>query len=89
MIPYHLPVFISLDLAGIFILNNYKQAAEIIRDALPFLALYYRETGHTAADLDRFILEEQDYMAAPQEEPPLFQLQVDYVHSLRSFDNAV
>ena len=80
---------ISSILVGLFILNNYKQAASIIREALPALALYYRETGHTAVDLDRFILEEQNYMAAPQEDPPHFQQKVDYVHSLRLLDNAM
>ena len=76
-------------ISGIFILNNYKQAISIIHDALPALALYYHETGHSAADLDRFILEEQNYMTAPQDEPPNFQEKVDYVHSLRLLDNAV
>jgi hypothetical protein len=74
---------------GVFILNNYKQAAVIIRDALPSLALYYRETGHTADDLDRFILEEQNYMLAPQEEPPQLQEQIDYIDSLRLLDDAM
>ena len=72
-----------------FILNNYKQAAAIIREALPALALCYSESGHTAADLDRFILEERNYMAAPQEEPLQFQEKVDYVHSLRLLDDAM
>jgi hypothetical protein len=56
---------------------------------LPALALYYRETGFTSADLDRFILEEQNYMAAPREEPPDFQEKVDYVRSLRLLDDVM
>lgn len=56
---------------------------------MPKLALYFQETGHTIADLARFVSEERKYMAAPQEEPPQLQQQVDYVHSLRLLDNAM
>ena len=75
--------------SGIFILNNYKQAILIMHDTLPALALHYHETGHNVADLDHFILEEQSYMTAPQDEPLNFQEQLDYVHSLRLLDNAM
>ena len=74
--------------AGNFIYNNYRQALAIISEntkALPFLCT---KRNLTDADLERFFLEEREYLRSRKKERPEVAHHAEYMAALRRLEDA-
>jgi hypothetical protein len=72
---------------GKFLLDNYKQALELVTTLTPALTTFKDTHSLTDADFLRFVTEEKVYLASLKL-PPVNSLAVSYVKSLEAFESA-
>jgi hypothetical protein len=70
-------------LLGNFLLQNYKQSLQCIRDLSHELSVYRQATGFTEQDFRQWLKEESDFLSIATKKEPLLQtLKVSYAVAL-------
>ena len=80
------PVACSLLYAttGNFLLNNYKQAIQIIKDYLPGVHAWRQHLGISNQDIDGWLEDERKFLESLKEEPKECVLAYVYVKALQT-----
>ncbi|KAI0323191.1 hypothetical protein GY45DRAFT_1265025, partial [Cubamyces sp. BRFM 1775] len=68
--------------SGKFILDNYRQALDIIKDDTAVLELLCKQLGIGPSDFEQYLQDEQKYYTSRRVEPPEVAAELDYVESL-------
>ncbi|KAJ2968160.1 hypothetical protein NUW54_g13303 [Trametes sanguinea] len=69
--------------SGKFIFNNYRQALQIIEEGTRALAIYEQDLQTGAADYERYLVQEREYLFGLKSEPPELALKFEYIEALQ------